>query len=109
MENKLKKNLIKEVHKAAYEILKEKFNLHPKLAQGYYRDAIVIYKGWLKNPKEVRYPRIRKVSVRLTPYISYKLDFERMVVWTRVIGELPILGYPRNLSLYLFPFKVYKC
>ncbi|AOL16821.1 hypothetical protein BFU36_09005 [Sulfolobus sp. A20] len=47
-ENKLKKNLVKEVHKATYQVLKERFNLHPKLAQDCYRDALVIYKCWLK-------------------------------------------------------------
>lgn len=66
------------------------------MAQDCYRDAIV-YKGWLKNPKRGRYPRVRRASV-LTPRISFKLNLDDMKV--RDVGELPILGYPRNLSFY---------
>ncbi|TRM87785.1 transposase, partial [Sulfolobus sp. C3] len=44
-ESKLEKNLIREVHKANYQVLKERFNLHPKLAQDCYRDATAIYKS----------------------------------------------------------------
>ncbi|AHC52665.1 hypothetical protein SUSAZ_10620 [Sulfolobus acidocaldarius SUSAZ] len=30
--NKPKKDIVKEVHNATYKVLKEKFNLHPRLA-----------------------------------------------------------------------------
>ncbi|WP_231961077.1 hypothetical protein [Saccharolobus sp. A20] len=31
---------------------------------------------------------------------SHKLDLEGIRVWVRQVYELPILGYPRNLSFY---------
>jgi len=36
----------------------------------------------------------------LTPRLSYNLDFERMTVRIASVGELSILGYPRNLKEY---------
>jgi len=41
---------------------------------------------------------VYKPSVWLTPKASYNVDLERMIVRTASIGELPILGYPRNLK-----------
>ncbi|QKR00339.1 IS200/IS605 family element transposase accessory protein TnpB [Metallosphaera tengchongensis] len=98
-ENRPKK-LLKETHDGTYETLRQKFNLPSKVAQDCYRDAIAIYKSWLKNPKRGKYPTIRKVSVWLTPKLSYSIDFDKMVVRITGVGELPILGYPRNLSEY---------
>jgi transposase len=39
--------------------------------------------------------------VWLTPKASYNVDFERMIVRITSVGELPIMGYPRNLKDYL--------
>jgi hypothetical protein len=39
--------------------------------------------------------------VWLTPKASYNVDFETMIVRIASVGELPILGYPRNLKEYM--------
>ncbi len=78
----------KEVESANPFLLTQKlFILFPKNAN-------------LKNPKHGKYPRVRRVSVWLTHSISFKLDLDEMKVWIRDVGELPILGYPRNLNFY---------
>ncbi|AAK41743.1 Hypothetical protein SSO1521 [Saccharolobus solfataricus P2] len=41
-----------------------------------------------------------KPTVWLTPKLSYSINFERMTVRIANVGELPILGYPSNLSFY---------
>ncbi|MCY0860794.1 MAG: RNA-guided endonuclease TnpB family protein [Sulfolobaceae archaeon] len=94
------KNLLKDTHKGTYETLRQKFNLPSKVAIDCYRDAIAKYKSWLNNPKRGRYPIVRNVSVWLTPVKSYSIDFDKMVVRITGVGELKILGYPRNLSEY---------
>ncbi|MCY0860059.1 MAG: hypothetical protein OWQ54_06465 [Sulfolobaceae archaeon] len=80
--------------------MRQKFNLPSKVAQDCYRDAIAIYKSWLKNPKRGRYPIVRKVSVLLTPELLYSIDLNKMVVRIAGVGESQIVGYPRNLQEY---------
>ncbi|WP_338602280.1 RNA-guided endonuclease TnpB family protein [Sulfolobus tengchongensis] len=95
---------LKEVHKALYEVLREKFGLKSKLAQDCYRDAVAVYKSWLKNPKKGRFPILRNVSLWLTPKASYTVDFNTMTA--KILGEeVKIIGYPHNLSQYK-DFKV---
>ncbi|WP_338598488.1 hypothetical protein V6M85_07635 [Sulfolobus tengchongensis] len=90
---------LKEVHNALYEVLREKFGLKSKLAQDCYRDAIAVYKSWLKNPKKGRFPILRNVSLWLTPKASYTVDFNTMTA--KILGEeVKIVGYPHNLSQY---------
>ncbi len=60
-----------------------------------------MYKGWYNNPKKGRFPRVYKPTVWLTPRASYNVDFEAMTVRIASVGELPILGYPRNLKDYM--------
>ena len=93
--------VISKVHEALYEKLKEKYNLPSKIAQDCYRDALSVYKGWYNNPKKGRFPRVYKPTVWLTPRASYNVDFEAMTVRIASVGELPILGYPRNLKDYM--------
>ena len=95
------KDVISKVHHALYYKLKEEFSLPPKIAQDCYRDALSIYKAWFNNPKKGRFPRVYKPTVWLTPKQSYTVDFERKVVKIASVGELPILGYPRNINFYL--------
>ena len=77
------------------------YDLPSKVAQDCYRDALTTYKGWYNNPKKGRFPRVYKPTVWLTPRASYNVDFEAMTVRIASVGELPILGYPRNLKDYL--------
>jgi len=98
--NPNKRNILSIVHKELYNTLKS-FNLSSKIAEDCYRNAISIYKGWYNNPNKGRFPRIFKPTIWLTPRLSYTIDFERMIVKISKIGELKILGYPRNYKEYL--------
>ena len=84
-----------------YEKLREEYNLPSKVAEDCYREALATYKGWYNNPKKGRFPRVYKPTVWLTPKASYNVDFERMNVRIASVGELLILGYPRNLKDYM--------
>jgi len=98
VENPKEKGVLGKVHGELYTRLRGEYNLPSKVAEDCYRDALSVYKGWYNNPRRGRFPRVYKPSVWLTPKASYNVDFERMIVRTASIGELPILGYPRNLK-----------
>jgi len=93
--------VISKVHEELYTRLREEYNLPSKVAEDCYRDALSVYKGWYNNPKKGRFPRVYKPTVWLTPKASYNVDFEAMIVRIASVGELPILGYPRNLKDYM--------
>jgi putative transposase len=99
--NPNEEGVLGKVHRALYEKLREEYNLPSKVAEDCYRNAISVYKGWYNNPKKGRFPRVYKPTVWLTPKASYNVDFETMTVRITGVGELPILGYPRNLKEYL--------
>jgi len=96
---KNKTDLINILHHEWYEKLKE-MGLTGRLAEDCYRDTANVYTSWLENPnKNKSKPRIKKVSVILTPKASYKLDLEKMKL--SILGyETPILGYSRTLIQY---------
>ncbi len=66
------------------------------------------YIGWYNNPKKGRFPRVYKPTVWLTPKASYNVDFEAMTVRIASVGDLPILGYPRLITLYKTCFTIRK-
>jgi transposase, IS605 OrfB family, central region len=99
--NPEEKGVLGKVHEELYEKLREEYNLPSKVAEDCYRDALSIYKGWYNSPKKGRFPRVYKPTVWLTPKASYNVDFERMNVRIASVGELLILGYPRNLKEYM--------
>jgi putative transposase len=99
--NPNEKGVLGKVHEGLYTRLREEYNLPSKVAEDCYRDALSVYKGWYNNPKKGRFPRVYKPTVWLTPKASYNMDFERMIVRIASVGELPILGYPRNLREYM--------
>ncbi|MQL56496.1 RNA-guided endonuclease TnpB family protein [Acidianus ambivalens] len=101
VKNPEEKGVLSKVHEELYEKLREEYNLPSKVAEDCYRDALSIYKGWYNNPKKGRFPRVYKPAVWLTPKASYSMNFERMIVRIASVGELSILGYPRNLKEYL--------
>ncbi|MQL54374.1 RNA-guided endonuclease TnpB family protein [Acidianus ambivalens] len=101
VKNPEEKGVLSKVHEELYEKLRGEYNLPSKVAEDCYRDALSIYKGWYNNPKKGRFPRVYKPTVWLTPRASYSVNFERMTVRIAGVGELPILGYPRNLKEYL--------
>jgi len=96
---KNKNELRNILHHEWYEKLK-RMGLTGRLAEDCYRDAENIYLSWLGNPnKDKSKPRVKSVSVILTPKASYKLDLEKMKL--RVLGyETPILGHSRTLTQY---------
>jgi len=100
---KTKTDLINILHHEWYEKLKE-MGLTGRLAEDCYRDAGNVYTSWLENfNKNKSKPRIKSVSVILTPKASYKLDLEKMKL--SILGyETPILGHSRTLT----QFKDYK-
>jgi len=71
-----------------------------RLAEECYKDSGKVYSSWLENPhKNKSKPRVKSVSIILTPKASYKLDLEKMKL--RVSGyDKPILGYSRTLTQY---------
>jgi len=99
--NPNEKGVLGRVHEGLYEELREEYNLPSKVAEDCYRDALSIYKGWFNNPKKGRFPRVYKPTVWLTPKASYNVDFDKKSVRIASVGELPILGYPRNLKEYM--------
>jgi len=96
---KSEKELLTIIHDEWYEKLKE-MGLKSRLAEDCERDAGNVYTSWLENPRKNKSePRIKSVSVILTPKLSYNLNLKRMRL--SVIGfKTPILGYSKMLSLY---------
>jgi len=93
------KDLLNTVHHEWYEKLKQ-MGLPSRLAEDCQRDAVNVYTSWLENPNENKSkPRVKKVSVILTPKASYRLDMNKMRL--KILGyDAPILGYSRTLLLY---------
>ena len=99
--NPNEEEVLGKVHEKLYTRLREEYNLPSKVAEDCYRDALSIYKGWFNNPRKGRFPRAYKPTVWLTPKASYNVDFDKMTVRIASVGELSILGYPRNLKEYM--------
>jgi IS605 OrfB family transposase len=99
--NPNEKEVLGKIHEELYTRLREEYNLPSKVAEDCYRDALSVYKGWYNNPRKGRFPRVYKPTVWLTPKASYNVDFEAMTIRIAGVGELSILGYPRNLKDYL--------
>jgi len=96
---KNKTDLIDILHHEWYDKLKQ-MGLSSRLAEDCYRDVANVYLSWLENPnKNKSKPRIKSVSVILTPKASYNLDLNKMRL--SILGyETPILGYSRTLTQY---------
>jgi putative transposase len=99
--NPNERGVLSKVHEELYTRLKKEYNLPSKVAEDCYRDALSIYKGWYNNPRRGRFPRVYKPTVWLTPKASYNVNFDKMNVRIASVGELPILGHPRNLKEYM--------
>ena len=95
------KDTLSKVHNALYHKLREEFGLPSKIAQDCYRDALTVYKSWFNNPNKGRFPRVYRPTMWLTPKASYSVDLDRKIVRIAGVGEVFILGYPRNTKDYL--------
>jgi len=96
---KSKTDLINILHHEWYEKLKQ-MGLPSRLALDCYRDAGNVYLSWLENPRKNKSkPRIKSISVILTPKASYNLGLTKMRL--SILGyETLILGYSRTLTQY---------
>ncbi|MEM1645855.1 MAG: hypothetical protein QXL96_08325, partial [Ignisphaera sp.] len=101
VKNPEENGVLGRVHEELYDKLRGEYNLPSKVAEDCYRDALSVYKGWYNNPRRGRFPRVYKPTVWLTPKASYNIDFNKMVARIAGVGELPILGYPRNIKDYV--------
>jgi len=96
---KNEKELLTIIHHEWYEKLK-KMGLKSRLAEDCERDSMNVYLSWLENiNRNKSKPRIKSVSVILTPKASYNLNLQKMRL--SILGyETQILGYSRTLLLY---------
>ena len=78
----------------------KQLGLPSRLAEDCERRRGNVHLSWLGNPNENKSkPRIKSVSVILTPKLTYKLDLNKMRL--KILGyDTPILGYSRTLTLY---------
>jgi len=96
---KTQKELLTIIHHEWYEKLKQ-MGLKSRLAEDCYRDAGNVYLSWLENPRKNKSkPRIKSISVILTPKLSYNFNLKKMRL-SVMSYKTPILGYSNTLSLY---------
>jgi len=88
-----KDELLTIIHHEWYEKLKQ-MGLKSRLTEDCQRDAENVYLSWLENPnKNKSKPRIKSVSVILTPKASYNLNLKKM--------RLSVMGYKTPLFYIL--------
>jgi len=92
---------LKQVQRALYKHLRERYQLKSRFAIDAIRHGISVAKSWLRNPKRGRIPVLRSKVVWLTPNQSYWLDLKQMTVRITDIGEIKIIGWHRRLFEYL--------
>lgn len=85
-------------HRLLYRLLRERYGLPSRAAIDCYREALAIVKGWLRNPRRGRYPRVRSKRMWLGG-ASYKLDLRRMETVVHGV-RVRLRGWPRNLWFY---------
>jgi len=66
VENPKEKGRARESPRGVVHEAKGEYNLPSKVAEDCYRDALSVYKGWYKNPRRGRFPRVYKPSVVTT-------------------------------------------
>jgi len=93
---------ISEIHRACYELLKTRYGLPPNVAVACYTEAQDIVKAWRELPDKMRgrTPVITSRHMRLSKKI-YSIDWDRMIVRIVGAGEYRIIGWPKNLEMYL--------
>ncbi|MEL9908578.1 MAG: hypothetical protein QXV08_00330 [Desulfurococcus sp.] len=64
---------LSKAHKLLYNTLKNRFGLPSRIAQDCYREAIVIVKSWLKNPRRGRIPRVKTLRMWLAHGYGYRI------------------------------------
>ena len=92
---------LSRVHRALYNVLRERYGLPSRIAVDCYREAIAVAKSWFRNPRRGRRLVIRRKRMWLTPNLSYRLDLANMTVYVTGAGNVKIVGYPSNMGEYL--------
>jgi len=87
-----------KAHKLLYNVLKERYGLHSKIAVDCYREAIAIAKSWLSNPNRGRVPRAKTPRLWLTHRQSYRVRDG----YVEIIGgfRLGIVGWDKRYDSY---------
>jgi len=88
-----------KAHKLLYNDLRERYGLPSRVAQDCYREAIVIAKSWLKNPRRGKVPTVRSLSMWLTHEEGYRVKGDhvelaggyrlRVIGWDRRYDNFP--------------------
>jgi predicted transposase len=89
---------LSKAHRLLYNILKEKYNLPPKIAQDCYREAIAIAKSWLNNPNRGNMPRAKALRIWLTHKYSYRVNGN----YVELLGgyRLEVIGWDMRYDNY---------
>jgi len=89
---------VKDVHRALYRELVERFNLPSRVAIDCYRDALANVKAWRRNPGKGRRPVVKKLSMLLHQGSGYRVKDG----YVEIIGgvKLRIIGWDRRYDSY---------
>ncbi|MEM4027491.1 MAG: transposase, partial [Desulfurococcus sp.] len=89
---------LSKAHKLLYNTLKNRFGLPSRIAQDCYREAIVIVKSWLKNPRRGRIPRVKTLRMWLAHGYGYRIRNG----FAEIIGgyRLRIIGWDKRYDQY---------
>jgi len=90
---------LSRAHRLLYNDLRERYGLPSRIAQDCYREAIVIAKSWLRNPKRGAVPTAKGLSMWLTHELGYRVKGDhvelaggyrlRVIGWDRRYDDFP--------------------
>jgi len=89
---------VKDVHRALYRELVERFNLPSRVAIDCYRDALANAKAWRRNPRKGRRPVVKRLSMLLNKDYGYRVRDG----YVEIIGgvKLRVVGWDRRYDCY---------
>ncbi len=89
---------LRRAHQLLYRLLRGRYGLPARAAVDCYREALAIVKGWLRNPRRGRYPRVKTQRMWLGRD-AYRLDTEQMLAMVHGV-KVRVRGWPRNTWFY---------
>jgi len=89
---------VKDVHRALYRELIERFNLPSNIAIACYRDALANAKAWRSNPRKGRRPVVKRLSMLLRQGSGYRVKDGYVEITGGV--KLRIIGWDRRYDRY---------
>jgi len=89
---------IRDVHRALYRELVERFNLPSRVAIDCYRDALANAKAWRRNPRKGRRPVVKRLSMLLCQKDGYRVKDG----YVEITGgaKLRVIGWDRRYDSY---------